>query len=240
MANIKYTSKELINFYSNNRVSWDEIYDSEKYIFNKVFKDRELSILDVGCACGGMGRALNEKFNLKSYTGVEINSDCAAFAKNVFPKGEYICADFLEIESQEKRKFSDVLSMSCADWNIETESMFQAMFKKVENDGYLIFSCRLNSLGKDIEARQYISLGNPNATNCESAPYKVFSFSSLMKLIFSFQPKGKVIAYGYKGKVPDSVYNLPLSEVFYAVLAVQKSSSDKSEMILEGFDELWN
>ena len=70
MKNIKYNSKSLSDTYSKIRTSWSEFYDSEKTILERVgisFKD---SVLDLGCACGGLGRALKEKFSITDYISV--------------------------------------------------------------------------------------------------------------------------------------------------------------------------
>ena len=71
--NIKYSSKELVEFYSCSRQRWDEFYPSERWVFDKVAgKNKKLGdILDVGCACGGLGIALSNRFMLTSYKGVD-------------------------------------------------------------------------------------------------------------------------------------------------------------------------
>ena len=82
--NIKYKSEELFNYYKKNRVVWSQLYKSERKLLNKLqLKNKE--ILDVGCACGGLGDILKKKFNIKTYTGIEIHKKQYNYAKNNIP-----------------------------------------------------------------------------------------------------------------------------------------------------------
>ena len=241
MKNIKYSTEELKRFYSVNRVSWDDIYPSEKHIFTKSFTGKELTILDVGCACGGMGKAIEEQFKVQSYTGIEINKSCVEMAPSIFPKGQYFYGDFLELSPVIEQQYNTVLSMSCADWNIETKQMINKMFEKVEDMGEFIFSCRLTNSNKDYIAEQYLNFENSDkAATHEIAPYKVFCFESLMKMIFELSNIAQVNAYGYWGLVPKSVVALDVREVFYTVISVKKDLTAKPpQIMLEGFEGFW-
>ena len=53
--NIHFKSDELVKYYSTHRRTWNELYPSERWIFERVLKDmggRAGSVLDVGCALG--------------------------------------------------------------------------------------------------------------------------------------------------------------------------------------------
>ena len=43
-------------------------------------------ILDVGCACGGLGLILNKKYHSNNYVGLEINKQAFDYAKNLYGK----------------------------------------------------------------------------------------------------------------------------------------------------------
>ena len=78
--NIIYKTKELERYYSRNRIKWKEFYPSEKKIIN-LLNMKNKKILDLGCACGGLGVVLKKKFKKINYTGVEINKRSAIKAK---------------------------------------------------------------------------------------------------------------------------------------------------------------
>ena len=59
--NIEYKSKQILEFYSRNRRKWKELNLSERWVFERLAgREKNLGdVLDVGCACGGLGTALN-------------------------------------------------------------------------------------------------------------------------------------------------------------------------------------
>ncbi len=63
MKNIVYKEKDIKEYFSKDRVKWEQFYESEKKVIQKTLHGLEnilekVSVLDVGCACGGLGIAL--------------------------------------------------------------------------------------------------------------------------------------------------------------------------------------
>ena len=129
--NFHYSSKEIENHFSKNRTSWSQFYPSERKIILKTGINKNSKVLDIGCACGGLGLALKEKFNVTDYTGIEINHQAIKTARKLNPQGKFINTDILEARQNDvKAKYYDyVFSLSCIDWNVE--------FDKMLNHGYL-------------------------------------------------------------------------------------------------------
>ena len=79
-------------------------------------------VLDVGCATGGLGRALSERFAIREYVGVDINRQVieAAQQDQTYPVASrrFIQGDILEVEDLVDKGFDAVFSLSCADWNV--------------------------------------------------------------------------------------------------------------------------
>lgn len=121
--NITYTTKEISKFYSRSRISWDELYPSEKYIFEKVSGEMGGlgSLLDVGCACGGLGLALQTRFKLNRYTGIDINKEAIQTAREIKDQlkipNDFFCGDILDLSDLPGKPFQTVVSLGCADWN---------------------------------------------------------------------------------------------------------------------------
>ena len=82
----KYEGEVISHYYSNNRQSWDEFYPTERktieFAMSNLIVD-EKTILDVGCACGGLYNALKESYNI-NYTGIYIVDESIIIAKNKF------------------------------------------------------------------------------------------------------------------------------------------------------------
>lgn len=228
--NIKYTSDELSLFYKSNRIGWGSLYPSEKFILEKINIDSTAQVLDMGCACGGLGVALEEQYDLNYYHGVDINLKCIEYAKKICPWGEFENADFLDVYKQYSTDYDIGVSLSCADWNVDTKEMLEALFSRIKPGGKLIFSCRLTNevIGDSgvVVGRQRICWGEgADPENIEFAPYKVFTLKSVLNLLLSIGFVSKVDGYGYWGNVPETVNNIKLAKVHYVVFAIQKADT---------------
>jgi len=227
MKNIEYKSSEIVQFYSTYRMKYDDFYPSEKKVIEYIFNNeeyRKMSILDIGCACGGLGKALSEQFNIKSYTGVDINKDAIDWAKNnnrLDIESKFIYGDILHIDVD---KADLVFSLSCADWNVETDAIIQKAWSKVKWGGYLIVSLRLtnkNSINDIDKSYQYIDPFNKGIRE-EKANYVVFNIDDALNKFNMINPlPSKIYAYGYFGK-PSETAVTPFDKLLFSVFAVKK------------------
>lgn len=137
--NIKYQTKNISEYFSQNRVKWNQFYKSEKIVIEGIgIKDSD-HILDVGCGCGGLGLALKEKFGVHDYTGVEINELAAQTAVQLNPKAKILCGDFLDLSKSLllNKEFDIVFSLSCFDWNVQFDEMLNSSWNHVKPGGHL-------------------------------------------------------------------------------------------------------
>ena len=115
-SNKIYSTQQIVKYFSKNRVQWDQLYNSEKIIIEKLNINSDSRILDVGCACGGLGLILNKKYHSNNYVGLEINKQAFDYAKNLYSKGKYFNTDgvvFINDKSILKKKHS-----ICQDYHI--------------------------------------------------------------------------------------------------------------------------
>jgi len=75
--NIRYNNAGLSDYYSHNRFKYDHFYPSERLALELISPGPKTKILDIGCACAGLGLALNEQFGCSQYTGLEIHTGAA-------------------------------------------------------------------------------------------------------------------------------------------------------------------
>lgn len=231
--NIEYKSREIPLYYSCNRSRWEEFYPSERWIFSKLASEPRFlgDVLDVGCACGGLGAALCEQFQLSSYTGVDIHKEAIAWARQerrLPVPATFLAGDILELNLEDT--FDLVVSLSCADWNIEVQKIMEACWARVTAGGHFVISLRLTTGPgvNDIETSyQYINFSGQER-NAEVANYVVFNFPAVLRLMEKLQPVPTLIgAYGYWGK-PAATAVTPFTRLVFAVFYLRKGTGPEN------------
>ena len=227
MKNIKYKSPYISKKFSNNRVKWEHLYPSEKDVFEFLFKKyTPKSILDIGCACGGLGHILSKKLPNSSYTGIEINDNAAGEAKKYFKKIHNI--DFMNFKSN--LKYDLCISLSCIDWQNNFDKMFLKAWEYVSNNGYLFLTARLTnekSLKNLKESFQYINYSKQG----EKAPYVVINKFEILSKISNLMPEYVYIS-GYDGK-PSNTAITPYKKIFFCGIAIKKSKNKSSKTFFD-------
>ena len=236
MKNIEYLSEQISEYYQNNRMSYDDFYPSEKIIIESIFsKDKSLSVLDIGCACGGLGKALSDTFNILHYIGIDINKEAISWAKknNILNiPHKYIADDILNIDIKEA---DVVFSLSCADWNIETDAIIQKSWRSVKMGGVLIMSLRLTkdiSINNISKSYQYIDFFNKKDKK-EKANYVIYNINDALKIFDKLTPLPSIVnAYGYYG-LPSKSAIIPYDKLLFAVFAIRKEESNATRLQLD-------
>lgn len=164
-CNIHYKTDELARYYSTNRIRWNDFYPSERCIMEMVSNsERGIGrVLDVGCATGGLGIALAERFSVSNYLGVDICTSAIKLAKartERYPVSyRFESGDILTMKNLQVEGFDTVFSLSCADWNVETHAIINTCWKYIRKGGYFVITLRLTpeiSLCNMSESYQYI------------------------------------------------------------------------------------
>ena len=217
MPNRFYKSPRLSKKYSKERSNWDEFYPSERRGFDRVGFTLNDSVLDLGCGCGGLSLALNKRYGVKKYNGIDINKDNVESAKTVNNNAIIRHGDILEEKFDSYiGNFDRVISLSCIDWNDETDLMIDRAWSFVKPGGVLIASIRLTNeeTVKDIKkSYQYID-------DNEVAQYTIFNTTDILKIFTKFNPRS-IYSYGYWGDIKTNTV-APYDKVVFSVFAVSK------------------
>ncbi len=240
--NIEYKTKQISEYFSRNRVKWDQFYPSEKWIFERIAgpEGQMGSVLDAGCAAGGLGLALGERFSLTEYVGVDINVPAIEHANTRRFKYscpcDFLCGDILTIASLPADKFDNVFSLSCADWNIATEEIISECWKYVRVGGHFVLTLRLTpqqSLLSFSESFQYIHFGEgmpEKEEGVEKAPYIVLNVQHALAILDNLQPKpDHIMAYGYWGP-PSPTARTRYDRLVFTALAVRKGNNERKDI----------
>ncbi len=233
MENINYKSENIKKYFSTERISWEEFYPSERKVIQdtitKLDNIDKIRVLDIGCACGGLGNALNEKFKISNYTGVEINKQAAEYGKILNNNQKIMQGDFLKITNEIKDDHFDlVFSLSCIDWQNNFQLMLEESWKKVKKGGYFIASFRITdqeSLNNINLSYQYINYDEKRSG--EIAPYVIFNINDLLKSIIKLDAEN-IYGYGYVG-APSITAICPYDKLCFSVLAVRKPDLDNKK-----------
>lgn len=236
--NIVYQSDEILDFYSSHRQAWDEFYPSEKWVFERLAgRQKELGdVLDVGCAGGGLGAALCGQFKLKSYMGIDIHQGIIDWAKDhrkLNVPTEFVADDISTVTLD--KQFDMVVSLGCADWNIETRNIIQSCWSKVKPGGYFTVSLRLTTdktINDMAKSYQKINFSGKD-DKPELANYVVINHKEAIDLMRGLNPQpGLIGSYGYWGK-PSGTAVTPFSKILFTVFYLQKMKTKQNRIDLE-------
>jgi len=228
MENLAYRTAELERYFSQNRVSWPQFYESERKVIEAVWPGGNPDVLDIGCGCGGLGLALQERFGADRYTGIEINHEAAASARQLNPRARILSGDFLDLDAKElpPESFDLVFSLSCIDWNLNFDRMLARAWSMVRPGGDFLVSLRLTT-GEgvnDIE-RSYQFINYEGRREGEIAPYVVLNCTDIAQRMVRLGAS-RIYAYGYHG-APSATAITPFAQLCFAAIALRKPAGSE-------------
>jgi len=232
--NIAYQTERLARHFSRNRVAWPQFYESERVIIDGLGLDARCSVLDIGCGCGGLGLALNERCGVVNYTGVEINPSAAEAARGMNTRAEILCGDILQLSRFELRgrQFDVVFSLSCVDWNVQFAEMLATAWSHVLSGGYLVATFRLSDRRGCIDIRQsYQYINFDGAREGECAAYVVLNANDLIQTLIGFDP-AEINAYGYWGE-PSRTAVTPYARLCFCAFSIRKRNEHDGALRLQ-------
>jgi len=221
--NIAYQSPEISQYYAKHRIKWEDFYDSEKFIIEKVGIRKDHEILDIGSGCGGLGLALKEKFGVNKYTGIEVNKMAAKIATKLNPAAKILCGDFLTLSNSVilNQTFNSVFSLSCIDWNTQFDEMLTSSWKHVSDGGALIATFRMVAgAGCDDINMSYQHINFDGEMSGEHAAYVVVNAKQLLSKLMALLPSS-ITAYGYFGK-PSLTAITPYKKICFSGFLIRK------------------
>lgn len=197
-------------------------------------------MLDVGCAVGGLGRALAEVNLAERYTGIDINEQAIELArkdpesKSLSP--EFYLGDVVTHPDLENRQFDTVVSLGCADWNVDVESIINKCWDLVAPKGRFIVSLRLTpgeTLRDFNNSYQYVSFDTEPGPDAEKAPYVVFNVAEAIGLLGRRTPTpSSILGYGYWGPVSVQAHTF-YKDVVFAVFALEKGAAESEACTID-------
>jgi SAM-dependent methyltransferase len=87
-ASSPWSAPGWVDFYENRRTKTEDIYPSEWFFMKDLLADG-MSVLDVGCALGGLASVLSEHLEHFTYTGVDISEAMIARARQKHARHQF-------------------------------------------------------------------------------------------------------------------------------------------------------
>lgn len=237
MKNIAYSTDQIENYFSKNRISWNDFYKSEQDIFERLSLCSKISVLDIGCGCGGLGLALRDRFGVSNYTGVEINSQAMQTAKKMNIDADIYGGDFLEVSKHQLsyKKFDVVFSLSCFDWNLEFIEMLNGAWTHVAPGGSLVATFRIvPGQGCDDMKSSYQYINYDGIREGERAAYVVINADELFKKLLALDPV-EITATGYFG-APSSTAITPYEKLCFCAISIKKKKNNSAGKVKFNLD----
>jgi SAM-dependent methyltransferase len=232
--NIEYQTEWLSEYFSAHRIRWDQFYPSERAVLDAIGLTAKDSVLDAGCGCGGLGLALNERFGVTRYEGVEINSAAVAVARRMNPAARIYEGDVLTIsrEMLAGRTFDVVFSLSCIDWNVQFDEMLAAVWSHVKPGGHLVATFRLtDGPGCSDFSRSYQFMNADGRMEGERAAYVVSNAADLLRQ-FAALGIDRLSVNGYWGK-PSVTAVTPYERLCFVAAALRRPVVEEPAGTLE-------
>lgn len=223
MKNIKYENEQFLKYYSKNRMVWDEFYLSERVIMERIIDryEQEISIMDVGCGCGGLGKALSEKFdNIGLYVGIDYDDKQIEYAKEYNKLRipfEYRSGDASTFKDE--KKYDVLISFGCVDCILDSVGFLKNCWDKVKPGGYMITSARLT----ENETINDISRAYQIADRKEKVNYAVFNWKDFFNMLMDLENNQEVEVYGYWHEPAPEITVVEYERLCMSVFAIKKS-----------------
>jgi SAM-dependent methyltransferase len=232
--NIAYQTDQLVRYFSHNRITWSQFYESERMIIGQLDLAPADTILDIGCGCGGLGLALRERYGVDHYTGVEINPLSAAAGRAMNPEARILCGDILQLNRTElgDQHFDVVFSLSCVDWNVQFADMLAAAWERVAPGGHLVATFRLtDSQGCSDYERSYQYINYDGIREGERAAYVVLNAKDLVTHFIACDP-AEIRAHGY-WRAPSVTAITPYQRLCFSAFSIKKRPGEGGALRFE-------
>ena len=210
----RWGQKNILNFYNNNRNKWSDLYKGEKILIKKFFKTN-YSVLDIGCAQGGLNEALKKVSKKFDYTGLDYNIKMINKAKQKYPNINFIHLKNLTFTKFIKKKFDIVFVLGILHLNKNWKKIIKQsnkLSKKV-----IIFDLRLTD--KKIKKKIYQNLNLDQNKFKNDIKYNILTKNEVNEFLnktFKYHKINKIEYTNFPSKFTN--FNKKISFCTYAII----------------------
>ncbi len=214
-----------LEYWQNNRNKLEDLYESERFFLEPVFK-KVNNVLDVGCAAGGTYQICCEVNSSLGYTGIDISPELIILAKKSYPEIQFEYYNGHTIPNL-KSDFDLVFSIGVLHHLPHWQDLITQMLA-ISND-YIVFDLRLTkekTLNHPEKYYQKITF-NDVWDGKTKIPYIVLNSGEVFQFIKSIiEDNYTCEIFGYPGS-PTLLSSIPYSEVYMCTFCISKSKLNK-------------
>ena len=192
----------FLDYYAGYRHQYSDLFESEKVFFDD-FGVRDSSILDVGCARGGMYQIFNERLGPVNYTGIDISPEMIRQAKIDNPGVAFSVYDGVTLPYAADQ-FDRVLSLGTTVHDPEYTTLIHEGYRVARN--VYFFDIRLTDKAPTLAdvSRGYVQDGSD-----APYPYVIASVEDFATCLKNLNPApSRIRGYGYWG-APNAETTVP-------------------------------
>ncbi len=221
-----------LNFstYANFRNKESVFFKSELHFVKKVIPNVH-TILDIGSASGGFYNLVRSWNPSVSYTGVELNSQCVAHAKQLFHGIEncrFLEGSYPSVPGMQSR-FELINMFEILMLSTEWKNWLSAMLHQSKK--YVTFTTRLclksaSALDEKTSYASYLGV--------QRVPYYIFNLDEFISEIHKIPvPLKKISAYGYPMPPNPKHHHLPVhkNDVYVAQFLIELGGDAKKPIL---------
>lgn len=224
-----------VKYYEDSRNKPEDIYESERVFFFPLMQ-RVGSVLDVGCAAGGIYRVIRGINPKIRYTGIDVSEEMIKAAKTTFPDVEFIRTSGKKLDFPDN-SFDLVLELGVMHHVLDYQNFIRECFR-VCRSYCLLDLPRLLPMEYKFDAQKSYMLLNErfhgqssDKSSVSKVPYFLVDAVEIFSFLLNDIKSARIFVKGYFGKC-DLSAKLPVEEVCFAVVCLEKTDS-QSELIVD-------
>jgi ubiquinone/menaquinone biosynthesis C-methylase UbiE len=215
--------ESILNFFENKRLTTSQIYPSEWFFLkDKIFND--MTLLDIGCAKGGMANVLSENLTSFQYVGVDINEQMVVAAQQRYPAHQFHQIREDDYSALAGQQYDVVLCLGILhlheNWRNTIKEAWQHTKKTLILD---MRETHLSSL--EDKSQSYFKMDFDNAqqpTTDFVLPYNVINTAESLQIIHDVcADANRVAHYGYTQKLSELAIS-PFKTVMANVYCIER------------------
>ena len=214
-----FSDPGMLEFFSDSRRLPEDLYPSELRFLPWLASESK-TVLDVGCAVGGLADIWTHFAPEVSYVGSDVSPELIAAARRLRPSLRFEVGDASRGLPFDDRGFDVVQGLGWLHWEPRFADALREMWRMV--DHRLFFDVRLARPGSGtIVGEQRLAFGTEGWDGETTTPYIVVDLVNFVDLLLALEPF-RILAYGYLGEPDDLVIGID-GEVCFATFVLERS-----------------